>query len=134
MILTKDDLKTVAYSYQLNEISEMDDDIILYNLEAAEEEVLTYLNSKYNLTEIKASPTPLVKEIIKNVAMWNLIRLCNPDIIYDQWKDRYDRAIKYLHDVSSGTISPAGLPHKTDDQGDTVTTFRLKSNTKFNHF
>jgi len=44
------------------------------------------------------------------VAKWWIILLSNPDIIYEQVKERYDRSIAYLAKVAKGDITIGSLP------------------------
>ena len=64
--------------------------------------------------------------------MWNLIRLSNNELIYDQWRERYDRVIEFMSKVSEGSITPT-LPVATDDQGNPILKSRFGSNPKFQH-
>ena len=135
MFIEKADLPTVIYGYQLDEITEGDNLIIVANCAAAIEEVKSYL-AKYDTATIFAATgaarNPLILEITKSVALWYIIRLSNVDMIYDQAKDRYDRAITWLKSVKEGDLAP-NLPHATAPDGGAVATFSIKSNRKFNH-
>ena len=135
MFLEPQDLPTVIYDYQLQEITEGDPLIPLANIAAAIEEVKSYLK-KYDtvviFAAVGAARNPLILETTKTVALWYIIRLSNVDIIFTQAKDRYDRAIKWLEGVRDGTIVP-DLPHATAPDGGAVASFSIKSNRKFKH-
>ena len=74
----------------------------------------------------------LVLENTKIVTVWNLIKLSNVETIYEIWKERYDRVIKYLEGVAAGTRTPS-LPLLTDEKGEVRIKMRCGSNPKFRH-
>lgn len=149
MFLTKDELKSAIYAYQLSEITEMDDGIVEMAITAATDEAKSYLRpnrksewmdgrAKYDVDAVfNAAGTArnsLLMEMVKSIAVWYVVRLCNVDMIYENLKDRYDRAIDWLKKVNKGeiTLDLALLP---DDDTDTNTQqpFRFGSRPKFNH-
>lgn len=134
--ITQEELNTVLYEYQLDEIAEGDTDIIMQNIAAAEAEVRGYLASAYDVATIFSQTgnarNPLLMEIVKSVTLWYVIRLSNVDILYSKVKDRYDRAVTWLKAVAEGTISPE-LPPLTNENGDPQYRFKLGSNNKFKH-
>ncbi len=136
MFIDKTDLPTVIYNYQLEEITEGDDSIITQNCAAAIEEVRSYLSNSYDCDLIFAATgidrNPLLLEFAKNMALWYIIRLSNVDIIYNQAKERYDRAIKWLTAVNAGEVSP-NLPRLTAPDGTVATKIHVFSNRKFGH-
>ncbi|MBS1746750.1 MAG: DUF1320 family protein [Bacteroidetes bacterium] len=139
--LTKDELKTVAYSYQITEITEADDDIVLQAIETGIEEVKAYLTNarqQYDVDAVFAAEdsdrNALILQYTKIVALWHLLILCNVDIIYEHVKERYDRAIDFLKLVNKGEAT-MNLPVK-DEDGDGIPdgkAFRFGSRRKFNH-
>lgn len=110
MFVTTEELKSVAYSYQLNQIVENDDTILLMAINAAIEEAWAYIATRYNAAYIfstqGANRNALLLEIVKDIALWYIIRLSNVDILYDSIKERYDRAIQWLNRVAKGEIMP----------------------------
>lgn len=146
MFLTKDEMKSAIYLYQIDQITELDDDIITIAIGAAEDQAQSYLrpgNKKewmdgrplYDVTAIFHQTgddrNALLLEMIKNIAVWYLIRLCNVDMIYDQVKDRYDRAIAWLQDVMTGNVI-LDLP-LIDESASDKEPFRFGSRKKFNY-
>jgi len=135
MFLTTDELKSVMYGYQVAEITEGDSDIAAMAIEAAVQEMAGYLRA-YDTEAIFAAEgtarSALVLELCKNIAAWYIVRLANVDIIYDHVKERYDRAIAYLKQVSEGTVAPR-LPLGKSSSGEAQTKLRTGSNPKFNH-
>lgn len=134
--ITVQEMKTAIYEHVMDDISEQDDATVLQCIDAAVSEIKSYLASRYDVQAIfSASGTqrdPLVLENTKVIAVWNLIRLSNSELIYQQWRERYDRVIDYLKQVNAGQITP-DLPIITDSQGNPVIKSRFGSNQKFQH-
>ena len=130
MFLTIKELKTVIYEYQLSEIIEDDATIAQMAILAAIEEVKSYLCSRYDVSKTFAAKgkerNPLILEITKDIALWQILRLSNPDIIHERVKDRYDRAIDWLDKVARGIISPT-LPTAQDEQGGDISPIKYGS-------
>lgn len=148
--ITAEELKTVAYTYQVNEIAEDDDDIILQAIETGMEEIKGYLrrNNKkeyddgrivYDVAAIFAAVDadrhPLILQYSKIAALWHLIILCNVDMIYEQVKERYDRAIDYMKKVNKGdiTLDLPLLPIPEPGENGSGLPFRFGSRKKFIH-
>ena len=129
-------MQTVIYEHVMDDISASDDATVLQCIEAAVGEMKSYLASRYDTEAIFSatgeSRDPLVLEDTKVVAVWNLIRLSNSELIYQQWRERYDRVIDVMKQVADGSIAPA-LPIATDTEGNPVIKSRFGSNPKFNH-
>ena len=129
MYLTPEELKSHMYAHIVEEITEGDEQIVLQAIEAAVEEVRSYLR----LFAAEGSErNALVLENTKIVTVWNLIKLSNVETIYEIWKERYDRVIKYLEGVAAGTRTPS-LPLLTDEKGEVRIKMRCGSNSKFRH-
>ena len=130
MFITEEELKSVAYSYQLEQIVDNDPAILQMAIAAAVEEASGYLSSRYNARAVFAAESnernPLILELTKDIALWYIIRLSNVDIIYDSVKERYDRAVKWLDRVASGTVTP-DLPAAVDENGEYVQPMRYGS-------
>lgn len=119
--LVKADLKTHIYLEVLNEISRNDDTIIDTRISAAIAEVKSYL-SRYDLLKLfgDAVTAPEVesehlKNIVKDIACWHILRLSNPNIDMTLFKAAYDDAIRFLEKVMLGKADPEGWPYKADD-------------------
>lgn len=130
MFIQEEELRSVAYSYQLEQIVENDATILQMAIEAATEEVRGYLSSRYDTAAAFAATgadrNPLLVEITKDIALWYIIRLSNVDILYEPVKERYDRAVQWLDRVARGTITP-DLPAATDDNGEYLQPMRYGS-------
>lgn len=147
--LELEELKTVVYEYQFTQITEGDDTIILTAIETAIEEVKSYLTANdqhrfgdgrylYDVDAIFAAEgvdrNPLILAITKTVTEWWVTQLCNADIVYEQIKERYDRAIKWLDQLKDGKVNLKSLPQLPDtDSIIDSPTFRSGSREKFNH-
>lgn len=151
MFLEKEDLGTVIYDYQLDEITEGDDGIVMQAMSAAIEEAKSYLTPNlndrnwldgrilydvetiFNATELDRNS--LILQHCCTLAKWHLAQLCNADFIYEKAKDRYDRAIDWFTKIAKGTINLTTLPQLVRDEqsaGDKQP-FQFGSRTKFNH-
>lgn len=152
MFLQEKDLENSIYNYQVEQITEGNEQIVLEALMTAEEEVRSYisLNNKrvkydgrliYDVDKILSatgnSRNPMIKNTMISIAKWHIVDLCNADIIYEQAKERYDRAITWLNKLSKGEITLSTLPViennpiETDD--DSTAPFAYGSRDKFNH-
>lgn len=144
------ELKSAIYTYQVEEITEADDDIVLMAIASGLEEVKSYLrpsNKKkfqdgrplYDVNLAFAAVGParnaLVLEVTKTLSVWWLCRLCNVDMIYDNVKERYDRAITWLTKVNAGetVLDLPLLPNTEEGTPADKKPFRFGSREKFNH-
>lgn len=140
MFLEKEDLGGAIYGYQIDQITECNDDLVLQAIGAAIQEVGGYLSgaSLYDVPAIFARTgsdrNSLIVVHTATVAKWYLVEICNADVIYEHAKERYDRAIAWLTKLSKGTVTLSDLPtleiDQTEDQTDS---FGFGSRTKFNH-
>jgi len=148
MFLSKTDLGTSMYGYQIDQITEGNDTIIEVALSAAEEEMRSYLSGNhkkewldgrlhYDADAILSATdsdrnTLLVKHGVA-IAKWWIVDLANVDIIYEQAKERYDRTVDWLRQLAEGSITLSTLPTLDDDSVQTDKAFRYGSRKKFNH-
>lgn len=149
MFLQPQDFGQVIYGYQIEEITEGNNDIVLQALAAGEDETRSYLESNPNFKEnmdgrliynvaliFSATGTnrnALILQHAVTIAKWHLIVLCNADILYEQAKERYDRAIAWLSKLSKGDVTLSSLPVLSLDSNETLQPFSFGSRTKFNH-
>ncbi len=149
--ITKQDLGSTMYGYQIEQITEGDDNIVNLAIEAATEEVKSYLTGNnrtewldgrivYDADKIFSAQgnerNALILGITKTVAKWWLVDLCNADIIYEQAKERYDRSIEYLEKLAKGDITLNTLPKleaESEQEPSPKQPFRFGSRKKFNH-
>lgn len=154
MFATPQDLKNTIYEYQVDQITDGDESIVLQALMAAESEVKSYLmgndkkewldgRPRYDVDAVfnKTGPerNPLILAHVLTIAKWRIAELCNVDFIYEKAKDRYDRAVDYLKQLSAGKINLSDLPVLGDSEnnpdGTVVQTnsWSYGSRLKFNH-
>ncbi|MDN3671683.1 DUF1320 family protein [Flavobacterium branchiarum] len=150
MFLEKADLGSVIYAYQIDQITEGNDDLVAQALAAAEEEAKSYLTPNINKlealdgrilydTEVIFSATGLDRNALilqhcLTLAKFHIATLCNADFIYEQAKERYDRAIEWFTKLSKGTVVLTSLPRITlDDTNSDRNPFSSGSRAKFNH-
>jgi hypothetical protein len=150
MFLQIIDLGSVIYSYQVEQITEGNDDLVLQALAAAEEEAKSYLTPNINRLESLdgrilydtavifsaegLDRNALILQHCLTLAKFHIATLCNADFIYEQAKERYDRAIDWFNKLSKGSLVLTSLPKITlDDTNSTRQPFSSGSREKFNH-
>lgn len=151
MFLKKDDLPSTMYGYQLEQITEGNDDIVDMAMAAAEEEVRSYLSSNYKkewldgrlqydvdaiLSAEDDARNPLILKHAITITKWWIVELCNADIIYEQTKERYDRAVDWLKQLATGKVNLSSLPTiDPEAEGESEREpFSFGSREKFNHY
>ena len=151
MFVEQEELKSAIYEYQLTEIIEQDDTIVDMALNAAIEEVKSYLtvNDQTNwndgrpmydantiFSQTGTDRNALLMQMVKSVAKWYVCELSNVDIIEEQVQKRYDRAIEYLEKLKSGevTISSLQTLDPASEELSTRDAFKSGSRPKFNHY
>ena len=154
MFIATEELRSAIYDYQLNEIVENDSDIVLIAINTAVEEMKSYLTPnnqsrcrdgrpRYDCIAIfeaeGSARNALIVELCKSIAVWYICRLSNVDVIHDQVKERYDRAIEWLEKVAgvgkyagAPAISP-NLPVIAEDPDNPFIPLRSGSRDKFTH-
>ena len=148
MFLQKKDLPSTIYNYQLEQITEGNDDIVDVAMAAAEEEVRSYLSGNHKkewldgrlqydvnaiLSATGANRNALILKHTVTIAKWWIVELCNADVIYEQTKERYDRAIDWLKQLASGAVNLSTLPLLKAEDTIERESLSYGSRTKFNH-
>ncbi|MEG3973450.1 DUF1320 family protein [Microcoleus sp. herbarium8] len=137
--LEKGDLASAIYGYQVDQITEGNDEIVYQAIEAAIGEVKSYLSDTlYDTTAIFAATgtdrNALLLAHTKTIAKWYIVELCNADIIQEQARDRYDRAIAWLTKLAKATVALSNVPLLPIAETQTETdTFGFGFRPKFNH-
>lgn len=121
--LSIQELQSVLYEYQMNDIAEGNDDVLQDAVDAAISEVQTYLyasNDRRETAKLTAQqyanwqvydvPAIFAKEgkernafllrLTKRIAAWNIVELSAPDVIYDRVKERYEAAVAMLDKIA----------------------------------
>lgn len=121
MFLEIEELKTHVRSESMASIIRSDETIGQAAIDGAMVEAKGYL-TRFNTAIIFGAVTDernqLLLIFVKDIAVWHLVNLCNPNIDLKLRKERYDRAIKWLEGVQKGMIVP-DLPLAVDDDGNT---------------
>lgn len=121
MFLEIEELKTHVRSESMASIIRSDETIGQAAIDGAMVEAKGYL-TRFNTALIFGAVTDernqLLLIFVKDIAVWHLVNLCNPNIDLKLRKERYDRAIKWLEGVQKGMIVP-DLPLAVDDDGNT---------------
>ena len=108
---------------------------------AAIDEARSYLNAKYDCEAIFSATGEdrhaTLLEHCKNIAVWNLCRRANTDLIFEQVSEYRRAAIDWLEKVAGlkGTDKPLapGLPLLKTEDGEVRITARMGSRRKFRH-
>lgn len=125
--LTKEDLRTHLYGEVIDEIVRAQEDATQANklidqaISSAVSKAKSYMG-KYNLVKLFGSGTtaPLIvddylKDLVKDLAVWNLLKLANPDVNLEFFRTIYEDAIKTFTDIQKGMADPDGWPYKDND-------------------
>ena len=117
--LTEGDLTSHIYQEVIEEITRNDSNVATEAIEAAIDEAKSYLN-RFDTTLLFAeNPTPNDKNLkmkVKDMACWHLVKLANPNINFEVFKEAYDDAIKWFVLITKGQLDPEGWPEKADDE------------------
>lgn len=135
MLVTIDEMNSVVDAYKLDAITDNTPEITATCLRAAEARVLSYLGGRYDLDAIHKLSTDSylladLKEMIKDIALYLIMRRHNVDIAYSRVVDTYKLQSEYLSRVASGEIALPGIPLKTDKQGNITTHLLMGSHPK----
>ena len=121
--LTKTELKTHAKTAEIDVIIDGDETIALACIDIAIEFALSKLLKQYDTDVIfaktGAARNPLLLKVVKDIAIWELIGLANPNIDYQDKKFRYEQAVDWLTAVYKGM--PTTLELKVVPEGETKT-------------
>lgn len=149
MFLEKEDLGSVIYAYQIEQITQGDDNLVSQALSAAVEEAKSYLTANvnslqtfdgrivynveliFNLTGLDRNS--LILQHCLTLAKFHIAVLCNADFIYEQAKERYDRAIDWFTKLAKGNVVLTSLPRVNIELTEDRNPFSSGSRTKFNH-
>lgn len=149
MFIEKEDFGSVIYAYQVDQITEGNDDLVSQALAAGVEEAKSYLTANVNslttfdgrivydveaiFNAVGLDRNSLILQHCLTLAKFHLAVLCNADFIYEQAKERYDRAIDWFTKLSKGTVVLTSLPKINIEETTERNPFSSGSRTKFNH-
>lgn len=121
----------------LDALVRQDDTLIEVCEDQAIAEMRGYLSGRYDCDKIFSATgdqrNQLVLMYAKDITLYHVFCIHNPQKISKIRIDRYERAIEWLKGVSKYQISVEGLPLLEDSESDSP--FRMKSNPKrVNHY
>lgn len=135
MYLLPNELHTHLYPEELEAVIREDKTIVLSAIDTAVEFAKSKLSKVYDVSAIFAAEgkerNPLLLNIVKDIAVWELMKLANPSVDYEKTKFRYQQAADWLTAVYKGM--PADLP-KLPEQPNKVRSFALHSNPKRSNY
>lgn len=140
--ITIDDYKSTMHLDILNPMVRNDEQAIEDAEVMAIEEVKGYLSGRYNVDEIFSATgndrNAFIVMVVKDLAIYHLSCLHNPQKFSQIRQTRYEQAIDKLERIQSGKYSPVGLHLKafeTPTQDTPEGGYLLSSNPKRdNHF
>jgi phage gp36-like protein len=99
----------------------------------------SYLSGRYDCDAIFAATgggrNPLVLMMALDIAVYNIFSVHNPQKMSQLNKDRYDRAIEWLRQVSKGQVSIDGAPLLPPEEAANKSPYMTRSNPKrVNHY
>jgi phage gp36-like protein len=113
------DLDTHIYSEIRDVIVRDDADILTKAISEAVLEAKSYL-SRYDLVklfgsdDVEARDDEQLKSRVKDIAVWRLVRLANPNIEMALARTNYEDAVRWLKDIQKGVADPEGWPLRED--------------------
>lgn len=118
--LIQADFKTHIYAEIITEITRSDNTICPIAINEAISTAKGYL-SRFNKTKLFDDAAtgfvndPQLLAAVKDIAVWRMIRLANPNLSIEMARTNYEDAINWLKDVQKGIADPDGWPYKDDD-------------------
>ena len=151
MFLNKQDLGSAIYGYQIDQITQDNDDLVENAIAAAISEVQSYLTGNNQrewidgrvvydteaiFNKVGNERNALILAHTKTIAKWWLVELCNADVIYEHAENRYKSSIDWLNKLAKGDVTLNTLPvlnQSTTEEDEQKEPFRSGSRKKFNH-
>lgn len=108
-MLTIDDLKTHLYTEVIETISRDDESLVQEAIDAAEYEAIGYLE-RYDTEDLFSKEDDnrdkTLLMYLKDMAVWNLLAVSNPDTDLDFREKRYKTALNWLTKIQGGKLTP----------------------------
>lgn len=121
--LNKTDFKAVCDPATLDVINQADDENLNRAIGYAQEEVASYLRSRFNVTAAFAKEgserNAQLVMIVCDVALYHLVAWLPRRIGFEIRETRYNNAIDWLKQVQSGKATP-DLPPLTNEAGEDI--------------
>lgn len=119
MFCNPEEMKTVAYSYQIDQITMEDETIVMTAIETAMEEIRAYLSHRYDMNKVfgaqASARNPQVLHLVKVIALYHIVQLSNVDMLYERVKADYDAAVVFLNRCADGKLNPSLPPAVAED-------------------
>jgi hypothetical protein len=108
-MLTIDDLKTHLYTEVIETISRDEESLVQEAIDAAELEAVGYLE-RYDTEDLfskeDGNRDKTLLMYLKDMAVWNLLAVSNPDTDLDFREKRYKTALNWLTKIQGGKLTP----------------------------
>ena len=110
-MLVKEDLNTHLYTEVIDTITREEVELIDEAIDAAEGEAISYLDrfdteDLFSKEDDDRDKTLLM--YLKDITVWHLMAVSNPDTDIDYREKRYNNAISWLQKIQSGKTTPKG--------------------------
>lgn len=135
MFITPQELSSHLYSEQVSAISRSDERLLIAAIDGAIAEAKSYLGD-YDTDRIfkeeGEARHPLLLILVKDIAVWHFVCLCNAGTLLELREKRYNDAKAWLTAVQKGNLSP-DLPTRDSDHDGTPdgkNLYRFGSNPK----
>ncbi|MBS1740718.1 MAG: DUF1320 family protein [Bacteroidetes bacterium] len=113
-LVTIIDMATHIYDEYMEEISRDNDAIVQAAIDRAIAQAKGYC-SRFALLPLFGNPAkdptfvdPQLKGIVKDLALWHLLQLSNPNIEMNRAQAAYEYAVSWLKDLQRGQVMPEG--------------------------
>lgn len=118
--LTQDELITKSHAEIIEAITEGDDTIVPIIIDECIAHMKGYLSNRFDVETVFADPgeggderDPVVLKMLKNLVIYEIYSMHNPQMMTQVVKDNHELAIEWLKGVQSQKINP-NLP-QTDE-------------------
>ncbi|MBQ9231568.1 MAG: DUF1320 domain-containing protein [Prevotella sp.] len=123
----------------LDSLTRADHAVVEICEDRAIEEMRSYMSGRYDCDAVFSARggdrSQLVLMMALDIAIYHIFSIHNPQKLSQLRRDRYERAVEWLKQISRGEISVDGLPLASDEDQVSHEGTRLLSNPKrTNHF
>lgn len=135
--INKSDYDATIHKEILDALIREDDAVLDIVEEQTVSEMKSFISGRYDAEAIFAARGsarhPMVLMMARDIAIYHIFSIHNPQKMTQIRKDRYERATKWLEMVASGKVLISGAP--TLDVEERSSEYLMKSNSKrINHF
>lgn len=136
--LNDNDYNKTIRNWIQNVLTAGNSDTLLDAEMAAQTEMETYLNARYDIAAIfntsqeEEERNRLIVMYLCDISLYHLHSVLSPDMVPELRKERYKAAIQWCKDVNKGIISPANLPLVDSTAPTTTNSLVTGGNQKYN--